>query len=70
MEAREEVEETDDQHKLRQLLAGNVAEQAGLVRRLSDAFKRGALTEAVATTTHLTYLAKLEHEIRTKLPIT
>ncbi len=68
MEAREEVDDTDDPGRLAQLLARNRAKQEGLVGRLSAAFKAGDMAAAVGLTHQLQYVAKLEQEIVKKLP--
>ncbi len=70
LEAREEVESTDDAQVLQQLLARNRQQQEGLVRGLSEAFGagEGGLDRAVALVTQLQYLARLEQEIVKKLP--
>ena len=68
MEAREEVEETDDPAKLSTLLARNRTQQAGLVAALSTAFRSGDMRAAVGLTNQLQYVAKLDQEIVKKLP--
>lgn len=70
LEAREEVESTDDVQRLQQLLARNRQQQEALVRGLSEAFRagEGQLDRAVALVTQLQYLARLEQEIVKKLP--
>ncbi len=68
MEAREQVESTEDVPELQQMLQANVQQQSGVVGRMSQAFGRAAYADVVPLATHLTYLAKLEHEIRAKLP--
>jgi hypothetical protein len=68
MEAREQVEETEDAGHLCAMLDDNRGSQARVVQHLAEAFRGGAFADAVRLTTHLTYLAKLEHEIKSKLP--
>ncbi|KAG2445892.1 hypothetical protein HXX76_000496 [Chlamydomonas incerta] len=68
LEAREEVEGTDDPAALSQLLAHNRQQQAGLVGRLSAAFRSGDTGAAVSLTHQLQYVARLEQEIVKKLP--
>ncbi|KAG2451568.1 hypothetical protein HYH02_004166 [Chlamydomonas schloesseri] len=68
LEAREEVESTDDPVALSQLLARNRKQQEGLVARLSAAFRSGDMAAAVSLTHQLQYVAKLEQEIVKKLP--
>ena len=68
LEAREEVEGTDDPAALAQLLAHNRRQQEGLVGRLSAAFRAGDMGAAVSLTHQLQYVAKLEQEIVKKLP--
>lgn len=67
MEAREEVEETDDPHRLKQMLDTNRTSQAGLDAQLAAAFKRNDLQAAAQLAHKLTYLVKLEQEIVNKL---
>jgi len=67
LEAREEVEATDDPAALRGLLEANKRAQAEVVRRLSAAFAADDVPRAAALTTQLTYLARLEHSILEKL---
>jgi molecular chaperone HscB len=69
LEAREEVEATDDPKRLKALLSANRGKQQALVAQLSQAFARGDLSAAAGLTTQLTYLAKLEHEIVDKVPL-
>ncbi|GLI59059.1 hypothetical protein VaNZ11_000889 [Volvox africanus] len=68
MEAREEVEDTDDPTALSALLVRNRQQQAGLVAELSAAFRADDMKAAVALTNQLQYVAKLEQEIIKKLP--
>jgi molecular chaperone HscB len=68
MEAREEVDSTDDPAILSALLARNRQKQEDLVQALSAAFRSDDTRAAVALTNQLQYLAKLEHEIVKKLP--
>ncbi|KAL6762383.1 Co-chaperone [Haematococcus lacustris] len=68
LEAREEVDSTEDSSQLRALLAGNRDKQARVVAQLSAAFKAAALKEAASLTTQLTYLVRLEEDIVAKLP--
>ncbi|KXZ55931.1 hypothetical protein GPECTOR_2g1482 [Gonium pectorale] len=68
LEAREQVEETDDPAQLSALLARNRAQQEGLVAGLSAAFRADDLRQAVGLTHQLQYLAKLEAEIVHKMP--
>lgn len=67
MEAREEVEETDDAGRLRALLETNRRAQAGLDARLAAAFHGNDLQGAAQLATKLTYLVRLEQEIVKKL---
>jgi DnaJ-domain-containing protein 1 len=67
MEAREEVDETDDQEQLIRILKANKEREAALVERLSQAFKKGDLDAAVDLTTRLTYWVRLEQSIQQKL---
>lgn len=69
MEAREAVEEADDTATLTRLLTDNRAQQQQVIERLAKAFASSSgSSEAVDLTTRLTYLAKLEAEIISKLP--
>jgi DnaJ-domain-containing protein 1 len=68
MEAREQVEETEDVHELKAMLSRNSEQQQEIVAQISQALRSKAYADAVRYTTQLTYLAKLEHEIRMKLP--
>ena len=68
LEAREEVEETDDPKRLHALLSANRERQQALVAQLSRAFAGGDLRAAGGLTTQLTYLFKLEQEIVNKAP--
>ncbi|GLC43808.1 hypothetical protein PLESTB_000910100 [Pleodorina starrii] len=68
LEAREEVEGTDDPATLSALLARNRQQQERLVAALSAAFRSGDTRGAVALTHQLQYVTKLEQEIVKKLP--
>ncbi|PNH09450.1 hypothetical protein TSOC_003934 [Tetrabaena socialis] len=68
LEAREEVEATDDPAVLSALLAANRQQQEGVVAELSAAFRSGDLAAAVGWTHKLQYVARLEQEIVRKLP--
>ena len=67
MEAREEVEATDDVDVLRGILAGVRAREAALVAKLSAAFRGGDLPEAARLTAHLSYLSRLDQAVTHKL---
>lgn len=66
MEAREEVESTNDPDKLHQLLTSNRTQQQALVVRLREAFKQADLQQAAELTTQLTYLDRLQQAILLK----
>jgi len=69
LEAREEVEATEDPAVLRRLLQQNRQQQARLVEELGEAFSRPTGTQdALSRTTELTYLVRLEQELVRKLP--
>ncbi|EFJ50682.1 hypothetical protein VOLCADRAFT_88456 [Volvox carteri f. nagariensis] len=68
MEAREEVENTDDPAALSALLGHNRKQQEKLVSALSAAFRADDMEAAVTLTNKLQYVAKLEQEIVKKLP--
>ncbi|MEW5298439.1 MAG: hypothetical protein WDW36_001563 [Sanguina aurantia] len=68
MDAREEVEATEDVRALRHILNGNRASQQVLLAELSRAFAQRQLTEVVTAVTKLTYLVRLEEEVVGKLP--
>ena len=70
LEAREQVEETDDATQLKQLLDDNRRRQAKQVATISAAFKSESLPEAIQNTMKLTYLVRLEQEIVKKMPFT
>jgi hypothetical protein len=67
MEAREEVEETDDPEVLQRLLKANRSQQAEVVKALGKAFESEP-QEAIHLTARLAYLARLESVILGKLP--
>ena len=67
MEAREEVEETDDQEQLIRILKHNKVREAALIEQLSEAFRKGDVDAAVDLTTRLTYWVRLEQRIQQKL---
>lgn len=67
MEAREQVEESNDPATLQQLLYSNKERQQRLVKALSKAFKEDDIKEASSLTHQLTYLVRLEKEILKKL---
>jgi hypothetical protein len=67
MEAREEVDETEDPQRLRQLLDANHKRQRALVADLSAAFRLGDDEAALDLTNQLTYLARIEQAILHKL---
>lgn len=69
LEAREEVEATEDPERLLEILAGNRKQQAAVVRDISAAFREGALHAAADATTKLTYLVRLEQEVVAKMPL-
>jgi hypothetical protein len=61
------VEETDDPRELQEMLEENQRLQAVVVQRISDAFRKGELPKAASAATQLTYLVRLEEDIREKL---
>lgn len=67
MEAREEVEETEDGEKLQQMAVANQRGQDGLVAQLGDAFRRQDLQQAGRLTQQLTYLVRIQQAIMKKL---
>lgn len=69
LETREEVEETDDPARLRQLLQDNLQAQAHVVRSLSASFREQAWEHAAKHATELAYLVRLQQEISHKLPL-
>lgn len=69
LEAREQVEETDDPAVLSEILSRNRRQQADVVSRLSAAFAADDTVQAASCTTQLTYLVRLEQELLKKLPM-
>lgn len=67
MEAREEVEQEEDQQRLVQLHAANKQRQVTLCKQLSQAFKRGDMDSARQLVAQLSYWARLEEAICQKL---
>jgi hypothetical protein len=67
LEAREEVESTDDPARLKPLLAAAQAQEARAVGELSAAFKARDLGRAAALVAQLTYIVRLEEAITAKL---
>lgn len=67
MEAREEIEQTDDQEQLVKLHTTNKERQATLCGQLSQAFKRNDMESARQLVAHLSYWARLEEAIQEKL---
>lgn len=67
LEAREQVESTDDPQELKALLKENQERQAVTVRALSAAFREGTVEDAKKEVTQLTYLVRLQQEIMHKL---
>eukprot|EP00955_Chlamydomonas_euryale_P053899 355645-Chlamydomonas_euryale.AAC.2 len=69
MEAREQVEETDDESELRLLLEANQLQQQQVIQRLGKVFAEpGAERQAAELAGRLAYLARLESEIVQRLP--
>ena len=64
LEAREEVDSTDDQERLADLLASNKQSQAQVIATLSEAFKADDIPVALAATTRMTYLVRLQQVCR------
>jgi DnaJ-domain-containing protein 1 len=67
MEAREQIESTDDPAQLQALRASTQAQAARVVRELSVAFKSRELQRAAALVAQLTYIVRLEEAITAKL---
>ena len=67
MEAREQVERTDDAGELRQLLESAQTQQRRIEEELSAAFKERRHEAAAALVAQLTYFVRLEEAIAAKL---
>jgi DnaJ-domain-containing protein 1 len=67
MEAREEVEGTDDPESLQRLSVANQRRQDALVQQIAGAFREGADQQAAALTQQLTYLVRIQQAIMHKL---
>jgi DnaJ-domain-containing protein 1 len=67
MEAREAVEDTDDQEQLVALNRQFKQRQAQLVKQLSEAFRAHDLATAARLTAELTYWVRLEQATQQKL---
>ena len=68
MEAREQVEETDNQLELQAIHQTIASRYAQLINKLSSAFRSRDLEHAKQLTVQLRYISKLLEEINTKLP--
>eukprot|EP00798_Chlamydomonas_sp_ICE-L_P011681 gene11682-34404_t len=67
MEAREEADCTEDPATLSAMLASNLKQQAEVVKKLSVAFSsNNGTADAIALTTKLTYLSKLDEVLYAK----
>ena len=67
MEAREEVDAAADEASLQGLLARNASIVEECVQELSAAFRAADSGAAIKLTQRLTYLTKIEEEIKRKL---
>jgi HSCB C-terminal oligomerisation domain len=68
MEAREQVEETDNQLELKAIHQSVASSYAQLINKLSSAFRSRDFEYAKQLTVQLRYISKLLEEINKKLP--
>lgn len=67
MDAREQVDQEDDQERLVKLHTANKQRQATLCAELSDAFRKGDIEAAKQLVAQLSYWVRLEEAICEKL---
>lgn len=67
MEAREEVESTEDRERLQQLLQESKAQEERCLQELRVAFQQGQLHHAAEATTQLRYVNRIQEAILDKL---